>query len=88
MSGVPTQPEVVQYLLSRHAHGTWAEFLDGLPWRYLRPVVTVAINSKTHPSLALITAIAHSADAEFKATGTAHLKRRAPSLEPAGGQDA
>jgi hypothetical protein len=86
MSGVPTQPEVVQYLLSRHAPIRWAEFLNGLPWRYLRPVVTVAINSKTHPSLALSTAITHSADAEFRAVGTAHLKRRAPTPEPAGGQ--
>jgi hypothetical protein len=77
MSGVPTQPEVVQYLLSRHAPIRWAEFLNGLPWRYLRPVVTVAVSSRTHPSLALSTAIAYSADAEFKATGTAHLKRKA-----------
>jgi hypothetical protein len=79
MSGVPTQPEVRQYLLSRHAPARWADFLDGLPWRYMRPLVTIAINSHTHPALALGAAIAHSGDQEFRQVGTAHLARKAPA---------
>jgi hypothetical protein len=82
MSGVPTQPEVRQYLLSRHAPARWAEFLDGLPWRYMRPLVTIAVNSHTHPALALGTAIAHSADQEFRRVGTAHLAHKAPVEVP------
>jgi hypothetical protein len=79
MSGVPTEPEVRQYLLSRHAPARWAGFLDGLPWRYMRPLVTIAVNAKVHPALALGTAIVHSADQEFRRVGTAHLARKAPA---------
>lgn len=79
MSATPTRPEVVQYLLSRHAPARWVDFLDGLPWRYLRPVVTIAVNSHTHPALALGAAIRYSADEEFKTVGTRHLERKAPA---------
>lgn len=79
MSGVPTQPEIRQYLLSRHAPARWAEFLHGLPWRYVRPLVQIAVNSKTHPALALGAAIRHSTDQEFRAAGTRHLQRKAPT---------
>jgi hypothetical protein len=40
--------------------------------------VTIAVNSKVHPALALGTAIAHSSDQAFRDTATRHLRSKAP----------
>lgn len=53
----------------------WAAFLAGLPWRYVRPIVTIAVNTGNHPALALSTAAAFSEDAAFKAAAKSHLGR-------------
>jgi hypothetical protein len=78
VSGTPTQPEIRQYLLSRHAPIRWAAFLTGLPWTYLRPIVTIAVNSKVHPALAMGTAVAYSTDQAFREVATRHLQSKAP----------
>jgi hypothetical protein len=76
---VPTQPEIRQYLTSRHAPARWADFLAGLSWQHLRPLVTIAINTGTHPALALGAAIRYTSDAAFREVGTTHLQRKASS---------
>lgn len=76
MSGTPTKPEIEQYLRKLHAPVRWAGFLVGLPWGYLRPVVTIAQKTGNHPAVALGTAAAFSTDEAFKAAAARHLERK------------
>ena len=79
---VPDRDEIAAALTTGYrlpvvtANG-WADFLTGLPWRYIHPVVRIAINAgHTHPALVLATAIAASSDEQFAAAGRAHLDRQ------------
>lgn len=75
---VPTQTEIADWLSGEQHRPaeqaqSWAGFLTGLPWDYIRPVVQIAVNSRAHPSVALATAARYSKDAAFVATAQRHL---------------
>lgn len=76
----PTHDQVVTWLAEQHHPQTWASFLTGLPWRYLRPLVKMAGASKVHPALALATAAAYSRDPELKRVAGEHLASQPGAL--------
>lgn len=60
----------------------WADYLNGLPWRYIHPVTKIAMSAHhEHPALVLQYAASYSEDQEFKAAAKQHLEQR-----QAGGQ--
>ena len=71
---VPTRDELATWLTFRGHPADWADALVGLPMRYIEPVVTIAKNTRNHPSLALATAAAYSSDAAFKQAAGEHLR--------------
>lgn len=54
---------------------SWSTFLTGLPWRYVRPVVKIAVNSGNHPATALAYSAGYSDDQAFKTAAREHLDR-------------
>lgn len=54
---------------------SWARFLAGLPWRYVPPLVRIAVNTNNAAASALRIAAAYSEDVEFKAAAKVHLDR-------------
>ena len=62
-----------EYALPDEQARAWARLLVGLPWRYVPPLVRIAVNTKNHPALTLAAAAAYSEDQEFKAAAKAHL---------------
>lgn len=78
--GVPKPPDIKQHLLKVGVpYGqvdNWVEFLSGLDWKWLRPVVKLAVNSHNHPAAAMATAAQFSQDDEFKAVAAKHLEAR------------
>lgn len=86
MRPIPDQDEIVAALTSAYKlpvvqANQWARFLAGLPWRYIHPIVRIAINAHhQHPAIVLGAAIATSEDAEFVATGRVHLEAAEPTV--------
>lgn len=44
---------------------SWARALEGMPWRWIRPVVQIATESKIHPIAVMSLTAKWSTDAEF-----------------------
>lgn len=44
---------------------SWARALDGMPWRWIEPIVQIACNSKIHPVGVMSLAATWSQDQEF-----------------------
>lgn len=79
MDDVPGREEIADWLGRERGRpagqaAEWSRFLAGLPWRYVRPVVQIAVNSRTHPAVALATAARYSKDAAFVAAASRHLQ--------------
>jgi len=77
---VPDRDDIAAHLIGYHkltavrAH-VWAGYLHGLPWRYLRPLVSLAVNAHhEHPAIALASAAAYGDDPVFKAAAKTHLE--------------
>ena len=81
MEDTPTRRDILDWIRAEHPNvsgdkaRSWAEFLTGLEWAHLKPVVSIAANTGNHPSLVLSTAAAYSEDEVFKAAASAHLGR-------------
>lgn len=69
------------YTLPVTRANAWALWLEGLPWRYIRPLVRIVVNTgQVHPKAALEEASRLSSDRAFKSAAKAHLTlRRSPS---------
>lgn len=79
---MPSRRQIRDWLATEHhlgeqMAGVWAGELAGLPWRYIRPVVTIAVNSHTSPALALKVAADHSDLPAFVTAAKAQLARLA-----------
>ena len=77
--GTPTRDQIAEWLVRRGHPATWADYLEGLPWQYIRPVAAIAANSNVHPAAALATAALYSSDEEFRATARAHIDAKDPA---------
>lgn len=91
MDRKPTQDEITVWITASYpavaelrAKG-WAVFFEGMAWKHIRPLVSIAVNThiESVDKLAAIvkTAADLSGDREFKAAAERHLARR--SGEPA-----
>lgn len=77
---IPAQDDIAAHLITVHkltavrAH-VWSTWLQGLPWRYLRPLAQLAVNAgHEHPALAVASAAMWSEDEAFKAAVKTHLE--------------
>lgn len=80
-AAISTEADIAAYLtrdtdLDPGKVQSWARFLAGLPWPYIRPLVAIAINTGNHPAMALGVAAAYSEDAAFTAAAADHLARQ------------
>ncbi len=84
----PTREEIAGWLLGDLRQPeiraeAWALFLVGLPWKYIRPLVQIAVDShQPHPKAVLEQAKRASSDRAFKAAATRHLKKWAAAQSP------
>lgn len=80
---VPDKDEIAAWLMTARQvpvlrANAWALFLTGLPWKYIRPISDITINShQVHPRPVVEQALKASGDRKFKAAARAHLKRMA-----------
>ncbi|MFW5898895.1 MAG: hypothetical protein ACOCUN_00345 [Jiangellaceae bacterium] len=78
---VPNEGEIRAWLLDRavpeEEHVSWARALHGMPWRYIRPLVTIATTTKVHPVAAMAIAARYSVDPVF----TQAVRRQVERLE-------
>nr|MDT0660845.1 hypothetical protein [Micromonospora sp. DSM 115978] len=74
---VPSSEQLDDWLARGGHPAEWAASLTGLPWLYVKPVVTIATGTGVHPIAALTAASAYSRDEVFKAAAAAHLDRLA-----------
>lgn len=74
----PTQHEIQQWLPTAKGQTDWASFLDGLPLHIIRPLVQIAVNSHTHPALALGTVAITTGDPEVRRVAQQHLAAKDP----------
>lgn len=77
---VPPRDDIAAHLIAVHrmpalkAH-IWSATLVGLPWRYIRPVAVIAVNTRQpRPNDALIIAADRSDDQAFKEAVREHTK--------------
>lgn len=85
----PTKDEINTWLSSTYPDmpdnraTAFALFFEGMAWKHLRPLASIAVNSRieTVDMLAAIvkTAAGLSGDREFKAAADRHLARREPA---------
>lgn len=74
----PTAAEIHSWVATTYPTvakpAVWGEYLEGLPWGYVKPVCQIAVNAyHQHPALVLSTAGKASADAVFKLTARNHI---------------
>lgn len=72
---------VIQRHLARHGvttknQHTWAQFLHGLDWPLIKPLVSMAVSSRVHPALAVGMVIRSTKDEGVRATLTQHLEAK------------
>ena len=78
---IPTEQELATWLAQHQHPADWAKHFHGLPWKYIKPVATIAKSTGNHPLVALTGAAAFSSDPAFKAAANAHMVAR--GAEPA-----
>lgn len=76
----PTLADIQQWLPATKGQTDWANFLHGLPWHIIRPLVQIAVNSHTHPALALGTVAITTGDAEIRRVAHDHLAAKDPGI--------
>lgn len=90
MDDVPSREQIASWLEGEQGRtpeqaGQWAEVLEGLPRRYVEPVVKLAVNSGTHPAVALGMAARYSSDVTFVGAARVHLDRIGGWVDRIGG---
>jgi hypothetical protein len=74
----PTADEIRSWLAATYPlvenTTSWATYLEGLPWGYIKPVCQIAVNAHhDHPAVVLSTAASASQDLVFKLTARNHI---------------
>lgn len=74
----PTADEISSWLTETYPlvenAASWADYLEGLSWGYIKPVCQIAVNAHhDHPAIALSTAASLSTEAVFKLTVRNHI---------------
>lgn len=81
MEGLPTRRDILDWIRAEHPRvegdqaRAWAEYLVGMEWPHIRPVVAIAANTKNHPAVVLAISSAYSEDEAFKAAAATHIER-------------
>jgi len=82
LNTVPDKDDIAAWLRVEHQlpvlrANAWAKFLQGLTWRWIRPVVQITVNSRqAHPKPVLEEAARASTSRSFKAAAKRHLQRQ------------
>lgn len=75
----PTRDEIATWLADQKIpeprRADWARALDGLPWRYIRPIVTIAVQMGQHPMVVMGAAAEFSTDRLFVAAARRQVRR-------------
>lgn len=83
-NAVPDKDDIAAWLLTEHElpvlrANAWALYLQGLTWRWIRPVVQITVNSRqAHPKAVLEEAARVSTSRSFKAAAKRHLQQETP----------
>lgn len=76
----PTRDEIAEWLthqIPQPRIADWARSLDGLPWRYIKPIVSIAVRMGQHPVVVMGAAAQFSKDRVFVAAA----RRQVAKLE-------
>lgn len=88
LNTVPEVDDIAAWLMTEGLPtiraNAWALFLQGLSWRWIRPVVQITINSQqAHPKPVLEEAARASTSRAFVAAANRHLQKQEAPLDVA-----